>query len=537
MSLEENWTPELVLYLRNVTRELKFDWNAVAHKVQEFAVQENVPDALITPATCRKWFASDYHVTVVGTTAATSSGDNVEEPVEDVLPSPKMENLMKDYEDMSMDELVAHVEAQELQMKQRKEEIFGRVLNSLGGGAANIESTVAFNSANNTTTTTSYSDYELTRQAYADNLAIKEAERLKKLALVEEQAEKVRLEKERDTLKRRFEQGSADGEGEDPLAHIDSAGAGYKYGDSSSVHAAGEKLSPEMEFIDSMPYDPNVTEALENFMETDEFDAMLSELEREIDAMAPSKGQHEAPSELSEILRVLETAAAANTARSESKRAAPIVLPPSPPRDSHVDIASTRRGPARATPLDSSASGKDKQTGKLGGDYTSSAQPTSVPASAPSVTEYHAERTAPKELQYGSRRGQAPAEVVQALSDEEEEGGASDGSDSEDDWRSMRTKQKKTADRVRPTVSAVASTTPSKQAQAQRPAQPAAGGAFWGAYGGAPTVRNTVKSSAEIPVGDDVEDVRFNSAIAEYAQSVGLNLNRSESESEESEGD
>ena len=314
MSLEENWTPELVLYLRNVTRELKFDWNAVAHKVQEFAIQENATDAVITPATCRKWFASDYHVTVASAAPATAGDENVEESAEDVLPSPKMENLMKDYEDMSMDELVAHVEATELQMRQRKEEIFGRVLTSLGGGASNIESTIAFNSATNTTTSTTYSDYELTRQAYADNLAIKEAERLKKLALVEEQAEKVRLDKERDTLKRRFEHGSADGEGEDPLAHIDSAGAGYKYGDSSSVRAAGEKLSPEMEFIDSMPYDPNVTEALENFMETDEFDAMLSELEREIDAMAPSKGEHEAPSELSEILRVLETAAAANTA-------------------------------------------------------------------------------------------------------------------------------------------------------------------------------------------------------------------------------
>lgn len=132
----------------------------------------------------------------------------------------------------------------------------------------------------------------LTRQAYAENLAKKESERLKKVAFAEEQAEKLRLEKDREILKRRFDVDSADGVGENPLAHLSGdPAAGFKYGDRSGLQRAGEKVSAELEFIDSMPYDPNVSQALENFMETDEFEVMLSELEREIDAMAPSKGE------------------------------------------------------------------------------------------------------------------------------------------------------------------------------------------------------------------------------------------------------
>jgi len=280
-------------YLRSVTRELKFDWNAISDKVRAFADNENLIGVSVTPAACRKWFASDYHVTVTSVTSSVMVASSQEEEQETGL---KVSAPVTNYETMSMDELVAHVEATELHMKQRKEEIFGRVLSSLGGSAANIDSTVAFNTTTNVTTTTTYSDYELTRQAYAENLAIKENERLKKIAFAEEQAEKIRLEKERDVLKRRFDIDSADGVGEDPLAHMsDEAVAGFKYGDSntSNIQKAGEKVSAEMAFIDSMPYDPNVSQALENFMETDEFEVMLSELEREIDAMAPSKGEGE----------------------------------------------------------------------------------------------------------------------------------------------------------------------------------------------------------------------------------------------------
>lgn len=266
---EEYWTPALVGYLRSVTRELKFDWNAIADNVRVFADQENLSGISVTPAECRKWFASDYHVTVTSINAPghSFSAEASEQEVQLKI------SAATNYDDMSMDELVAHVEATELQMKQRKEEIFGRVLSSLGGNAANIDSTVAFNAITNVTT-------------------IKETERLKKIAFAEEQAEKVRLECERELLKRRFDADSADGVGEDPLAHLSGdTAAGFKYGDSGNLHKAGEKVSAELDFIDSMPYDPNVSAALENFMETDEFEVMLSELEREIDAMAPSKGE------------------------------------------------------------------------------------------------------------------------------------------------------------------------------------------------------------------------------------------------------
>ena len=118
----------------------------------------------------------------------------------------------------------------------------------------------------------------------------KELERLNKLAFEEDQLERVRLEKERETLRKRFDQDSADQEGVDPLALGDGtlSKSASKYGDSTGTHV-GEKKSAELEYIDSLPYDPSVVQALESYMETNEFDVMLTELEKEIEAMAPSK--------------------------------------------------------------------------------------------------------------------------------------------------------------------------------------------------------------------------------------------------------
>lgn len=270
MSAElQKWNPVLLTYLRTTTRELKFDWDAVAEDVRLFASREQLLEAVsITPALCRELFASDYTQFEIILTAPE-------------LPArPKTEvDIMQEYDSMSYDELMEHVQATEQNMKKRKEQIFSKVLSSLGGVTGVDSATSASMGA------ALGIEYDQTRQTYCDNLAAKEAERLKKVALAEEQAEKQRLDRERDVLKKRFEAGSADGVGEDPLARSD-----YKYGDSAThAHDAGDKTTSDLDFIDSLPYDPNVTQALQNYMETDEFDIMLTELEREIDAMAPGK--------------------------------------------------------------------------------------------------------------------------------------------------------------------------------------------------------------------------------------------------------
>lgn len=270
---QQRWNPILLTYLRTTTRELKFDWNAVAEQVRLFASREQYLEAIsITPATCRELFASDY----------TQFEKVLPAPTE-VVTAPVIAksavDIMQEYENMSYDELMEHVQTKEENMKQRKEQIFSQVLSSLGG-------VTGYDSSAATATMGAMlgMEYDQTRQAYSDNLAAKEAERLKKIALAEEQAERQRLDKERDSLKKRFEAGSADGVGEDPLAK-----SSFKYGDSANINYAGDKTTSDLDFIDSLPYDPNVTQALQNYMETDEFDVMLTELEKEIDAMAPGK--------------------------------------------------------------------------------------------------------------------------------------------------------------------------------------------------------------------------------------------------------
>ena len=247
------------------------------------------------------------------------------------------------------------------------------------------------------------------------------------------------------------------------------------------------------------------------------------------------KHTDEPPSELSEILKVLETAAAVNAVRAETKRAAPVLLPPSPPKNENKTqrtgvpavTSSTRRSVAAdsSAPLDASASGKESYVTKMSGDSVAQSVVPKAEANLRAASESvsaPAERVAQKEIQYErSRRapnapGDQPARAASPVSDE----GSASNSDSEDDWRSQRNKQKKTADLVSTTRSR-----PSNQAEGAAPPN-----AFWGAFGGAPTVRNTVRSTAQSSTiaTEEVEDVRFNSAIAEYAQSVGLNLHRSD---------
>lgn len=276
-----------MLHLKLVTRELKFDWAAISANVRSFAMEQNLNNdvAFITAATCREMFATDYSVEVVVPSVANQSeileASNSKDASKTDKVNANMEKMLKDYENMSLEDLIAHVEYTEENMKQRREKIFDRVLSSLGGD--NVSSTAAVTSV----------DMDLTRQAYNENLANKQLERQKRQLLIEEQAEKVRLDMERENLRKRFETGSADREGEDPLSsHAESGLTGMnsasKYGDSGGLRM-GEKKSAELDFIDSLPYDPSVTQALESYMETDEFETMLTELEREIEAMAPAK--------------------------------------------------------------------------------------------------------------------------------------------------------------------------------------------------------------------------------------------------------
>jgi hypothetical protein len=249
----EHWPHDLVVYLKGITRELTFDWNAIADSVRKHGttVVGCTDVSFVTPKTCREAFAFDYSASSQAKDGADEETDPKEnEDNEPSKVSGVMADMLRDYENMSLDELIEHVNTTEEHLKRRREQIFGRVLTSLAGDSSQepLVSTM---------------DYELTRQAYADNLAIREQERLKKLAYEEEVHEKLRLEHEREALKKRFDVGSADREGEDPLGFVDTpqsaAKSGSKYGDKGGTKM-GEKKSAELDYIDSLPYDPTVVQ-------------------------------------------------------------------------------------------------------------------------------------------------------------------------------------------------------------------------------------------------------------------------------------
>jgi len=302
-----HWDSDTLDFLRVATRELQFDWPSIASKVQQYVDERGIhaPNAtiLINPSTCRQQFASDYRA--VNTAVTTSGGaEPAVESVSEILAAananapPTVSSNGFDYSDMTLDQLVAHVEANEKLLKERKEQIFHRVLQSLSGGSA-ARTTLA----DGVSDVTIPADDSAT-QAYHESLRVRAAEQLKLENFEAEQVEKREIEAARNALRRRFEAGSADGEGEDPLLQ-------------KAMRLQEEKPTAEMQYIDSLPDDPAISQALESFMESDEFETMLSELERELEAKAASKhdGATEPPSELSEILNILDAAAATTSTK------------------------------------------------------------------------------------------------------------------------------------------------------------------------------------------------------------------------------
>jgi len=251
-------------YLQFVTRELKFDWVRISdHMRDHLGSCSHVP---VDPATCRLLFARDYRFDA-SVVSSTTSGVKVEEDPPSSASNTAQSGQQKNFENMSLEELISHVDSTEQAMKRQKEDIFRRVMNSLG-----IEGGSSPNAL-------SVSDSGV-REAYEEGIALRELERSKKLQHQAELEERRRLEAEREALRRRFDRD------EDPPA-LDSR---------TALEAAGmddgktSKLATTSHDVPST-YDPSVGQALTSYFETEEFEAILSQLERELDRMAVAKDE------------------------------------------------------------------------------------------------------------------------------------------------------------------------------------------------------------------------------------------------------
>lgn len=301
-----DWSPQMLDYLRCVTRELKFDWSRISDHMREH-VQRLGSDANsssssgqvpIDPATCRLMFARDYRfdasASIVKAEETAGKVSLLDPPPSSTAGNVAAQSSLpstKNFENMSLDELISHVDSTEQAMKQQKEDIFRRVMNSLGiegGGSSSGPNSII------TAAASASGDHSAVREAYEEGIATRELERSKRLRHQAELEERRRLEADREALRRRFDRDDAEGGGEGDLLSVDcysrtgldaTAAAGMDDGKASKLYSAYQD-EPS-----TSTYDPSVGRALTSYFETEEFECILSQLERELDRMAVAKDE------------------------------------------------------------------------------------------------------------------------------------------------------------------------------------------------------------------------------------------------------
>lgn len=240
------WEPSLLSELNTLARKHCFDWEVVAKEVNALLTRQG-EDVQVTADHCRIQFAACNPVVVPSRTVHHSKEE--EEGV-DVGVAASGEDLSA----MTLDELVEHVEALEENMRKRKEVIFQRVLDSLGGPLAPSEAILSDEAR------------FLIQDSQARKMRQAAAERQRQA----DEQERKKLLEERERLKKRFDPDSVDAVGENPL---------------------GDNLTPSFEW----PRGDVVVEAmaqpvlLDSALEGSDFDILLSELEKELDARALGK--------------------------------------------------------------------------------------------------------------------------------------------------------------------------------------------------------------------------------------------------------
>lgn len=263
----------------------------------------------------------------------------------------------------------------------------------------------------------------------------------------------------------------------------------------------------------------------------------------------------EEPSELSEILKVLEVAAASNAAIASTKRPSSVHIaePPVPPTQlsAPVSAVETVETAAVAPPSRGTPSTATSKLVKNPADVTSAA-PNTVPTVPRTVAEGSRDREQSREYQYARSRHPAPAarsggagiEQKGGVSDDEESAGGSGlgSSDSEEDWRAMRNRQKRTAGKA---VSRSARTVHSDDEEYNQSAPSHVtveidrggrreGTGFWGAYG-APTAGLRDAGLPPALHQEAPSDARINPLVEEFVAS--LPKDRFVEDESESEGE
>ena len=247
---------------------MKFDWSAVEISMRDYAQRSATP-VTITAATCREVYSKHFMQT-----------RNTERITEVIATRHTVPNL----ERMSLEELIQHVDRKELELVRRKEKIFKRVLNSIGGDQG---------------VTLELKDAAQT--AYQQSVEAKELVRLKREKVEQEAREREQLEMERERLRARFEPDHVDAQGDDPLAHRGQFVEGEDEILEALLQLQGEGGSnqPSKELMQTLQMHRQKQQQeqqimgpaadLESYFDTPEFDTLLTDLETEFAATAAGK--------------------------------------------------------------------------------------------------------------------------------------------------------------------------------------------------------------------------------------------------------
>lgn len=212
---ELNWTEELLANVGPLAREYKFDWSIVANhlRAQASSVFNVSPDsdqlAFISPQSCRTAFATQSQVKVPPTTSiptealkdpavAATSTDEASSSTDGYVPVSQM-----NFDNMSVDEILAAVEQEEERLRKKKEDVFRRVLHSLTDGQSLSSQAEAV--------------HDSATVAFYESKRIREEARQKAEARRRDHEERLRIDKEREQLRRRFEKDSEDAQGSNPV--------------------------------------------------------------------------------------------------------------------------------------------------------------------------------------------------------------------------------------------------------------------------------------------------------------------------------
>lgn len=226
----------LILYL---ARSTLFDWNAVSSQCQAW-LEAHAADhvelsqfdkSLLTPSLCRETFAAlNAALTETDIAPAATSSPSTTNP-SSLSSTSSTSSLLRDIDvdNLSFHEILQKIELLEKENAKRKEEIFNRVLSSLGDALPNSNADID---------PASKSELSMINDLKEENRRKKEAEELRRSNWKREQEEQRQLQIDRDLLKRRFDKDCPDAEGIDPLA-----GRGKKQGASYLISNLSNILS------------------------------------------------------------------------------------------------------------------------------------------------------------------------------------------------------------------------------------------------------------------------------------------------------